>query len=176
VCSLDVGGVRLEGVGLGAQLHELHPPPLPLAHRPRPAPASVSSSFPHSEPCSHAPRHEKAAQRESFAVRRRCEGAVGEGRLNAAIKGRAVCRAGRRKGSQGRRRAGGRRRRRPMMPWRVSDGILLTSLPALHPTLSLSLLFLCCPLASLRLPKPPFSLLAAMSIQCLSLSLSLLSA
>lgn len=108
----------------------------------------------------------------SFAVRRRCssssEEAVGEGELNAAIKGRAVCWDWEEEeGWKGRRRAGGRRRRRPMMPWRVSDGILLTSHPALHPTLSL--LFLCCPLAGLRLPKPPFSLLAAMSIP-LSLS------
>jgi len=95
-------------------------------------------------------------------VRRRCEGAVGEGGSNAAIKERAVCWwAGWRKGG----RDGDEQDcRREEAPWRVSDGILLTSLPALHPTNpTLSLLFLCCPLASLRLPKPPFSLHAAMS-------------
>lgn len=69
-----------------------------------------------------------------------------------------------------------------MMPWRVSDGILLNSLDrsvsglSLHCTQLSPLPFFplcCCCSLALRLTKPPFSLLVAMSIRHLPLSLSL---
>lgn len=64
MCSPDVGAVGLEGVGLGAQLHKLHPPCSPLFPRPgRLAPARLSASF--SSQQSRAPMHRAPAARAS---------------------------------------------------------------------------------------------------------------
>ena len=91
MCSLDVGGVGLEGVGLGAQLHELHPPS--LAQSPAPMHRATGKQ-----------RSGRTLQCGAAAKER---SPVGEGGLNAAIKGGGAVGLGWEEvGSQGRRRAG----------------------------------------------------------------------
>lgn len=118
MCSPDVGAVGLEGVGLGAQLHELHPPCSPVFPRPgRLAPARLSASF--SSQQSRAPMHGAPAARESkqASSRELCSAAAAPTKrrlvsarvgLHASIKGERSG-AWRRNGDEqegGRRRAG----------------------------------------------------------------------